>query len=77
MQFMPTNLTHLSLDCPDVYSVEEVQRLLKCVADGCRMLKALSLLFILNDNDSPNVDSVSKGSITFETLQPLVCLNLM
>jgi hypothetical protein len=72
MQFMPTNLTMLSLHCPHVYSVEEVHGLLKCVADGCQMLKALSLLFIFMDNDSAR-----KTSITFETLQPLLMrLNL-
>ena len=77
MQFMPTNLTDLSLDCPLVYTAEEVHGLLKCVADGCQMLKVLMLQFHLMDDDSPNIDSVRKGSITFETLQPLlVRLNL-
>ncbi|KIM82828.1 hypothetical protein PILCRDRAFT_457828 [Piloderma croceum F 1598] len=71
MQFMPTNLTNLSLHCRNVYSAEEVRGLLKCVADGCQMLKAL-LLFIFMDNDS-----AKKGSIIFEALQPLlVRLNL-
>ena len=72
MQFMPTNLTNLSLQCPHVYTAEEVNGLLKCVADSCQMLKELLLLFVFMDNDSAR-----KDSITFETLQPLlVRLNL-
>jgi hypothetical protein len=75
MQFAPVNVTSLFLDCPYMYSAEEVHALLKCVADGCQMLKALSLELISME-DLPNTDSVRKDRITFETLQPLVRLNL-
>ena len=70
MPFAPINLTSLFVDCPSLQSAEEVHLFLRCVAEGCQLLKALYLELLWMD--SPNIFPKREDRITFEVLEPLL-----
>lgn len=76
MPFAPVNLTSLFVDCPNMQTAEQVHAFLKCVAEGCQMLKALYLELLWMD--SPDIYPTREDRITYEILEPLLaCPNLV
>jgi hypothetical protein len=75
MPFAPINLMSLFVNCPSTQSAEQVHSVLRCVAEGCQLLKVLYLELLWMD--SPNIFLEREDRITFEVLEPLLACSCL
>jgi hypothetical protein len=74
-RFLEMLYAPVNLDCPCIQNAEGVHAFLKCIAEGCQMLKAL---FGADLDGDTGIYSATEDRITFEILELLLaCPNLV